>query len=93
MSVCSGLVFVAISTRDSFTADFLVFWPLPAFHPPLLRVPSAIDAGTVVQVYLMRLGSPPSVDLCVTSRLVFCDVSICRKRAFDEGGSYTYLWL
>lgn len=56
---CSGLVYVAISRRDWFTANILIFCVLYSFHPLFHDVLWVIDAGAVplISVLLGREAS------------------------------------
>lgn len=47
----------AVSRRDCCIVDFLVFWPLQSFRVFPLGLPRAIDAGAMIQMYPLGLGS------------------------------------
>jgi hypothetical protein len=52
--------------RGCLTADFWTFWFQQSFWALFCHVPWATDAGAV-QMYLLGLGSSPSIDLCTVS--------------------------
>jgi hypothetical protein len=62
----SSLVYMDISKKDYFKADFLVFWFL-VFPPPFWDVPWGMDDGAMVD----RLGFPWTIDYSIVSSYGF----------------------